>query len=44
MDVLKRWEIKLKKVNLSLRLTKHHAMKTYWGNGGITPSILDLGT
>jgi hypothetical protein len=20
---------------LSLRLTKHHAMKTYWGSGGI---------
>jgi len=25
---------------LSLCLTKHHAMKTYWGNGGIAPSIL----
>jgi len=21
-------------------LTKHHAMKTYWGNGGIAPLIL----
>jgi len=28
---------------LSLCLTKHHAMKTYWGNGGIAPRILDLG-
>jgi hypothetical protein len=28
----------------SLYLTKHHAMKTYWGRGGIAPSILDLGT
>jgi hypothetical protein len=29
---------------LSLCLTKHHAMKTYWGSGGIAPRILDLGT
>jgi hypothetical protein len=35
-----------KKVNvkLSLCLTKHHAMKTFCGNGGIAPRILDLGT
>jgi hypothetical protein len=25
-------------------LTQHHAMKTYWGSGGIDPRILDLGT
>jgi hypothetical protein len=25
-------------------LTEHHAMKVYWGNGGIVPHILDLGT
>jgi hypothetical protein len=25
-------------------LTKHHAMKAYWGSGGITPLIIDLGT
>jgi hypothetical protein len=31
------------KVKLSLYLTKHHAMKAYWG-GGIAPRILDLGT
>jgi hypothetical protein len=31
-------------VQLSLCLTKHHAMKTYWGNGGTAPCILDLGT
>jgi hypothetical protein len=24
--------------------TKHHAMKTYWGIGGVAPRILDLGT
>jgi hypothetical protein len=37
--------IKLKrKVKLSLCLTKHHAIKTYWGNGGITLWILNLGT
>jgi hypothetical protein len=29
------------KVNLSLCLTKHHAMKTYWG-GDIAPRIHDL--
>jgi hypothetical protein len=22
----------------------HHAMKTYWGSGGIAPRIFDLGT
>jgi hypothetical protein len=33
-----------KKVNLSLCLTKHHAMKMYRGNGGIASRILDLGT
>jgi hypothetical protein len=32
------------KVKLSLCLTKHHAMMTYWGSGGIAPRILDLGT
>jgi hypothetical protein len=35
-------EVKVK-VKLSLCLTKHHAMKTYWGSGGIALSILDLG-
>jgi hypothetical protein len=33
-----------KKVKLSLFLTKYHAMKTYWGSGGIAPGILYLGT
>jgi hypothetical protein len=28
------------KVKLSLCLTKHDAMKVYWGSGGIAPSIL----
>jgi hypothetical protein len=33
------------KVNVqSLCLTKHHAMKTYCGSGGIAPRVLDLGT
>jgi hypothetical protein len=31
-------------LKLSLCLTKHHAMKTYWGSGGIAPRSLDLGT
>jgi len=25
-------------------LTEHHAMKSYWGSGGIAPRILNLGT
>jgi hypothetical protein len=36
--------INLVKVKLSLFLTKHHAMKAYWGRRGIAPRILDLGT
>jgi hypothetical protein len=32
------------KVNLSLCLTEHHVMKTYWGSGYIAPRILELGT
>jgi hypothetical protein len=27
-----------------LFLTEHHAMKVYWGSGGIAPRILDLST
>jgi hypothetical protein len=27
-----------------LSLTEHHAMKAYWGNKGIAPRMLDLGT
>jgi hypothetical protein len=30
------------KVKLSLCLIKHHAMKAYWGSGGIAPRILWL--
>jgi hypothetical protein len=37
--------IKVKvKVNLSLFLTKHYAMKTYRVSGGIAALILDLDT
>jgi hypothetical protein len=32
------------KLKLFLCLTKHHAMKTYWGSGDIVPRILDFGT
>jgi hypothetical protein len=28
------------KVKLSLCLTKHHAMKTYWGSGGVVHAFL----
>jgi hypothetical protein len=32
------------KVNLSVCLTNHRAVRTYWRSGGIAPFILDLGT
>jgi hypothetical protein len=32
------------KVKLFLYLTKHRAMKTYWGSGGVAPRIFNLGT
>jgi hypothetical protein len=32
------------KVKLSLCLTNHHAMKMYWGSGGIVPRIFNIGT
>jgi hypothetical protein len=32
------------KVKLSLCLTKHHVIKTYWRSGGIAPRILYLGS
>jgi hypothetical protein len=28
---------------VEMSLTEHHAMKAYWGSGGIAPRILDLG-
>jgi len=31
-------------VKLSLCLTKHHTMETYWGSGGIAPRIFHLDT
>jgi hypothetical protein len=33
-----------KKGKVSLFLTKHHTMMTYWRSGGIAPRFLDLGT
>jgi hypothetical protein len=37
--------VKIKvKVKLSLWLTKHHAMKTYWGSGGVALRIINIGT
>jgi hypothetical protein len=32
------------KVKLSPFFAKHHAMKTFWGNGSIAPCIINLGT
>jgi hypothetical protein len=36
--------LNVKKVKLSMCLTKHHAMKAYRGSGGTNPYILDFGT
>jgi hypothetical protein len=36
--------VKGKKAKLSLCLTKHHAMKAYWGSGGVAPCILNFRT
>jgi hypothetical protein len=38
------WYATKVKVKLFLCLTKHHAMKAYWGSVSIDPRILDLGT
>jgi hypothetical protein len=35
---------KCKVVPVLFFLTEHHAMKAYWGSGGVTPLILDLGS
>jgi hypothetical protein len=37
-------KVKVKKVKLSLGLTKHHAMKAYWGVEIQLHSFSDLGT
>jgi hypothetical protein len=34
------WRGKEVKVKLSLCLPEHHAMKAYWGSGGISPLII----
>jgi hypothetical protein len=39
--IMDRVKVKLK---LSLCLTKHHAMKMYWGSVGTAPHILELDT
>jgi hypothetical protein len=44
LRLLRKTEAIKVKLKLSLCLNKHHAMKTYWGNGGMAPLILDLGT
>jgi hypothetical protein len=38
------YESRLEEWLLSLCLTKHYSIKTYWGSGSIAPRILDLGT
>jgi hypothetical protein len=44
-DITVSFDVMIKiKVRLSLYLIKNHDMKKYWGNGGIVPSILNLGT
>jgi hypothetical protein len=41
LEIQKKVKVKVKS---SLCLTKHHALKTYWGNRCIVLRILDLGT
>jgi hypothetical protein len=41
--VMLRYSAPIKKVK-SPCVTKHHVIEMYWGNGGIAPRILDLGT
>jgi hypothetical protein len=36
--------IRLDKVVLVLFATDHHAIKAYWGSGGITLRVLEIGT
>jgi hypothetical protein len=42
------WNTSIQSLSLRRKSThrkgEHHAMKAYWGSGGITPRILDLGT
>jgi hypothetical protein len=35
---------KVKRKRCPCTLTEHHAMKAYWGSGGMTTRIVDLGT
>jgi len=37
---MKLLKVRREKVKLSLCLTKNHAIKAYWGSGGIAPLIL----
>jgi len=37
-------KVKAKGKFVTVLLTEHHAMKSYWGSGSIAPHILDLGT
>jgi hypothetical protein len=37
-------DLQVIEVKLSRCLTKHHAIKEYWGSGDIAPRIFDLGT
>jgi hypothetical protein len=44
-EMVKDVKVKGKKIfPILLFLTEHHAMKAYWGSGGIAPRILDIGT
>jgi hypothetical protein len=44
VEIIRRMQAQYGDNCLSPCLTKHHAMKTCWGSGGIAPRILDLGT
>jgi hypothetical protein len=34
--------VNARQVNVKLCLAEYHAMKSYWGSGGVAPRILNL--
>jgi hypothetical protein len=34
----------IREMVITCALTEHHAIKEYWGSGGISPRIIDIGT
>jgi hypothetical protein len=43
-DTTRRHNTEDMELKFFLRLTKHHAMNTYWGSGSIAPCVLNFST